>query len=170
MFSSDPLHFSLPWFVVQTKPMAERKALAHITQQGFEAWLPLLRVERRLRGRLGWREEPLFRSYLFVQFDPGQARWVSLRHTPGVARLLGSAAAPMAVPTEVIEVLRGGPGVEKPRVFQAGDEVLFSQGPFKGLQGTFLRLDGRQRAQVLIQTLSQVAKVRVDLADIDPGH
>jgi transcriptional antiterminator RfaH len=79
------------WFVVSTYPQAERRALDHLEQQGYQAYLPLCTIRRRdrvLRTLFHPVEVPLFPSYAFVSFDPQHDPWRPIVNTLGVYALL----------------------------------------------------------------------------------
>ena len=79
------------WFVVSTYPQAERRALDHLQQQGYQAYLPLCTIRRRdrvLRTLFHPVEVPLFPSYAFVSFDPQHDPWRPIVNTLGVYALL----------------------------------------------------------------------------------
>ncbi len=40
------------WYAIHAKPKQEQRALENLERQGFEAWLPLITVEKLRRGRL----------------------------------------------------------------------------------------------------------------------
>jgi transcription antitermination factor NusG len=84
---------SAHWFCVRTHPQAERWALANLTRQGFETYLPLLAVQRQDRVVATLKHTvlvPLFSTYLFVRFDPHEP-WQAISSTYGVRKLLGEA-------------------------------------------------------------------------------
>jgi transcriptional antiterminator RfaH len=76
------------WYVVQTQPNAERKAVVHLARQGFETYLPRYRKSKRHARRTQIVAAPLFPRYLLVSVDLASLRWGSLRSTVGVSGLL----------------------------------------------------------------------------------
>ena len=57
------------WYLVQSKPRNEARALENLLRQGYETYLPLIEVERLQRGKLLKRLEPLFPRYLFLHLE-----------------------------------------------------------------------------------------------------
>lgn len=51
------------------KPQQELRVLRNLQQQGFLVYLPMIQKEAVSKGRLTFKEEPLFKRYLFVYFD-----------------------------------------------------------------------------------------------------
>ena len=76
------------WYAIHSKPRQEERALDNLQRQGFEAWLPMLTVEKVLRGKLVQVTEPMFSRYLFIRLDTEQTNWSPIRSTLGVSRLV----------------------------------------------------------------------------------
>ena len=79
------------WFVVSTRSQAERRAHQHLTEQGYQAYLPLITLTRRDRVTptlLHRVQVPLFPSYIFVRFDPYRDPWRPILSTLGVYDLI----------------------------------------------------------------------------------
>lgn len=51
---------SAQWYVVHSKPRQEARALANLTQQGYDCYLPLRRTEKIYKRGLAIVQEPLF--------------------------------------------------------------------------------------------------------------
>ena len=74
----------MAWFAVRTQPRAEEKAVRHLVNQGFAAYLPRYRRRVRHARRNEIVLRPLFPGYLFVELDPARCRWRSINGTVGV--------------------------------------------------------------------------------------
>ena len=59
------------WYLIHTKIRQERVALENLERQGFESFLPLIRVEKLRRSALVVVEEPLVPRYLFIRLASG---------------------------------------------------------------------------------------------------
>lgn len=152
------------WHLLYTKRGQEKRALVNLERQGFDCYLPLLRLQKLHRGVLVQAEEALFPRYLFVRLDP-QKGWGTLRSTRGVTRLVSFGADAALVPDALIERLRAqeqAAGVLP--VFREGEAVRIGAGSFSGIEGVFLMQDGESRAIVLIELLQQPARLQVELA------
>ncbi|UXN73390.1 hypothetical protein N8D56_21325 [Devosia sp. A8/3-2] len=77
------------WFIVQTNPNCERKAVAEIRRAGFQAHMPRsARVRHHHRtGEPIIKRRPLLVGYVFMRF-PGPANWYALRQCQGVKGVL----------------------------------------------------------------------------------
>ena len=146
------------WYLVHTKPRKEACALENLERQGFSCYLPLLRTEKLRRAKLDTCDEPLFPRYLFIELDTDlQSRsWGPIRSTVGVSRLVTFGAEPAKVPGALVEQLRLHESQLRGQVvplFQTGERVRVTQGPFAGLEGVFQIAEGERRVLVLIEML-----------------
>lgn len=156
------------WYVIHTKPRQEQRALENLQRQGFEAWLPMIELEKVRRGHLARVSEPMFSRYLFIRLDTVQTNWSPIRSTLGVSKLVSFGNTPAAVPDELIDALRHMPPQATQRMMNPGDEVQFVAGPLKGLRGIYQQHDGEARAMVLIELLSQPQTIQTELQALRP--
>src|ERR1700712_2882696 len=94
------------WYVVQTQPNAENKAVTHLNRQGFSTYLPRYLKRRRHARKVDTVAAPLFPNYLFVAIDLAGQGWRSIRSTVGVSRLLCHGDTPSIVTDSVLSALR----------------------------------------------------------------
>ncbi len=157
------------WYLIHSKPRQEARALENLQRQGYEAWLPMLTVEKIRRGRIANVTEPMFSRYLFIRLDTVTSNWAPIRSTLGVSRLVTFGSVPASVPDDLIEALRTAPMQSPQRLLVTGEEVLFVDGPLQGLRGIFQQHDGEARALVLIELLSKPQSIAVSLHDLRPA-
>ena len=159
------------WHVFATYPQAERRATAHLIQQGYEAWLPLVTVRRR--DRVIWSlwhevEVPLFPSYGFVRFDASTTEWGPIRNTPGVFHLFTIAHVPHPVPHGVVEALQATQAarrsVDDDRAsWPPGTACRLAAGPFTGHDAVVIGTrDGRTLVGVMCFGAMREVSVSVD--------
>ena len=84
------------WYVIHTKPRQEQRALENLQRQGFEAWLPMISLEKVRRGHLAQVVEPMFSRYLFIRLDTVQTNWSPIRSTLGVSKLVAFGNTPVS--------------------------------------------------------------------------
>ena len=153
------------WYAVHTHPRKEAMALENLQRQGFESYLPLIKVQKVRRGKAQMVQEPLFARYLFVRLDSSaQGRsWSPIRSTLGVRTLVQFGGRPARVEPELIDWLRGRERDFDPlHLFKPGDVVTITDGPFKGLEALYKGLDGEHRALILLEILSKPVRMLVD--------
>jgi transcriptional antiterminator RfaH len=159
------------WYVIQSKPRQEHKAYQELSNQGYEAFLPMMPVERIVQGQRVNKEEVLFSRYLFVRLSKQVDNWGPLRSTKGVSRLIRFGAfTPCLSHDELSHLKNWVHDLPKKEYFQAGQMLDVITGPFKGMQVTFERLiqaaSGEERALVLFDLLGQVQHLGMNMADL----
>jgi transcriptional antiterminator RfaH len=156
------------WYVVQTHSQAEAKASGHLQRQGFEIYLPKYLKRRRHARRTETVIAPLFPRYLFVAVDMTSQRWLSIRSTIGVTRLVCDGDRPAAVPVAVFEALRsredanGLIQLDRKPQFSPGDKVYIRDGAFQECLGLYEGMTGNERVTVLLDLLGRKVRVSVD--------
>jgi transcriptional antiterminator RfaH len=148
------------WYLVHTKPLAERTAQANLERQGYVTYLPrLLQIARRQQR---WLESvgPLFPRYLFLHLDAQQQSLRPVHSTIGVSNIVRFGMRCTVVRDEVIEELRSradpATGLHKLQAaarFARGTRVRITAGPFCGINGIFERADGDERVMILLNLL-----------------
>jgi transcriptional antiterminator RfaH len=156
------------WYAIHSKPRQEERALDNLQRQGFEAWLPMLTVEKVLRGKLVQVTEPMFSRYLFIRLDTEQTNWSPIRSTLGVSRLVSFGNRPAPIADELIQALRNMPERAPEKLLQPGQAVRVVEGPLKGLEAVYQHADGELRAMVLVDLLSKHHLVSVDTQHLFP--
>jgi transcriptional antiterminator RfaH len=156
------------WYAVHSKPKQEHRALENLQNQGFEAWLPMLALEKLRRGRLAQVVEPMFSRYLFIRLDTEHSNWSPLRSTIGVSRLVSFGNRPAPIADALIQALRQLPERPPERLFQVGQDVTFIDGPLKGLQGVYQAESGEARAMILVELMSKQHLITANVRDLHP--
>jgi transcriptional antiterminator RfaH len=154
------------WYLVQSKPRNEARALENLLRQGYETYLPLMEVERLQRGKLLKKLEPLFPRYLFLHLEEGNDNWGPIRSTLGIAGMVRFGLAYATVSEAVIEGIRERTQEVKKTLFETGDSVQVVSGPLVGLEGVFEIADGEQRSFVLLEFMQKQQRVSVSTADL----
>ena len=157
------------WYLVQSKPRNEARALENLLRQGYETYLPLIEVERLQRGKLLKKQEPLFSRYLFLHLEEGNDNWGPIRSTLGVAGMVRFGQAYAAVSDPVIEAIRERTQEIRKMLFASGDNVQVVSGPLVGLEGVFEIADGEQRSFVLLEFMQKQQRVSISTADLRPA-
>jgi len=159
------------WFVVRTQSRAEEKAMQHLTNQGFMAYLPRYRrrVQHARRNEIVLR--PLFPGYLFVNLDPERCRWRSINGTVGVREILTNGDTPLAVPDRIIDEIRAREdetGAVKLVVptFARGQVVRLLEGPMADVNGLFEEMRDENRVVLLVSLLGRKVRMQVPAAAV----
>ena len=156
------------WYVVQTHSHTEAKASWHLQRQGFEIYLPRYLKRRRHARRTETVIAPLFPRYLFVAVDMTTQRWLPIRSTIGVTRLVCDGDRPAAVPGAVFEALKRREDTngliqlhDKPQ-FLPGDKVCILDGAFQDCLGLYEGMTDNERVTILLELLGRKVRVNLD--------
>lgn len=170
MYPATTFSPSSDWYVIQTKPREDQRALDNLHAQNFEAFQPRCTVTRRRAGQRREVLEPLFPGYVFVALDRLEQDWGPIRSTRGVARLVRFGDEIPALPRGLVERLRALDGIvlaDPLARLKRGDTVRITDGPLAGMQAAFDLLDGEQRVFVLLDWMQRRVRVAVDRSAIE---
>ena len=155
------------WYAVCCKPRQEVVAEENLLRQGFQTYLPRIRMRQRRRGQWIDAVEVLFPRYIFIRVDPMQRSTATVRSTRGVVGMVRFGGQPAVVPDAVMEALRqredaeSGLHEDKRPLFSKGETVKLVEGPLAGMEGIFTEQDGDKRVIVLLELLGKANKVTV---------
>ena len=155
------------WTCVQTEMRRERIAQEHLTRAGFTIYLPRIKIRRPGHAP---KITPLFPSYLFAHID--LSRWISMRWSIAVLRILMDGERPARVPERIIMEVRKREGrdglidLTPHSPLRKGAKVIVMRGSFKGLEGVFEATSPHDRVQILLSLLGQAVPVELPAADV----
>lgn len=136
----------MPWFVIYTKARNEKIVAQKLHEQGIDVYCPLVATRRRWSDRVKTVQEPLFRSYCFVNLAEQERSRVFA--VPGVVRYLFWLKKPAIARDEEIEAIKLmlndiEPGTLMMTQFQPGDRATIASGSFAGMAGSVVRQQGK---------------------------
>ena len=159
------------WFALLVKPRHEKAVSAALQSKCYEEFLPLRSVRQKWSDRYKVVEMPLLAGYTFCRFDPTEK--VHVLRTPGVRKVVGWGAAPVAVEEAEIQALqrliRAGLPAAPCRYLRTGQSIRLDRGPLSGLRGLLLQTRGRSRLVVSITLLQRSVSVEVEQTWISPA-
>lgn len=156
---------TLSWYLVHTKPRQEDVALANLERQGYECYLPQMRIERIRRRKAEVATEPMFPRYLFVRLDSSDQgkSWSPIRSTLGVSQLVHFGARAAKVDETLIDLLRQRErALPTEPMFHSGDSVVIADGPFAGIEAIYQTADAERRAFILLEILAKPVSMHID--------
>ncbi len=157
------------WYVIQSQPNAERKAVAHLERQGFATYLPRYLKRRRHARKVETVPAPLFPRYLFVAIDLGAQRWRSVFSTFGVSRLVCNGDMPAPIADQVLDGLKaredadGFVRLDRRPSFRPGDQIRVLDGVFADCLGLYEGIRDSERVAILLDLLGRKVRVTVDV-------
>jgi transcriptional antiterminator RfaH len=161
------------WFLAHSHPKSEHKAELHLAAQGFRTYLPQIQKTIRHARQLKTVRAPLFPRYLFVVLNLERDRWLSVRSTVGVSRLLTLRdGRPEPVPVGIVEALIERSDANVMRLdddLVKGQQVRILCGPFADFVGTLERLDAAGRVQVLLAMMGTTIPVQIHRSALSPA-
>jgi len=156
---------TLSWYLVHTKPRQEDIALANLERQGYECYLPQMRIERIRRRKAEVATEPMFPRYLFVRLDSSDQgkSWSPIRSTLGVSQLVHFGARVARVDDTLVHLLRQREwALPTEAMFHSGDLVVIADGPFAGIEAIYQTSDAERRAFILLEILAKPVSMHID--------
>lgn len=159
------------WYLVYTKAKSENLAQDNLNRQGFTTYLPLLKRNKRIRGRYRPIIEALFPRYLFILLDTKTDNWMPIRSTVGVSNLVRFGSTPAQVPQDLVEDLlsqtdEDGMRIESERIYNQGDQVEFVDGTMEGYRAIFEKYVSAERIAVLLDIVGKHTRMLVSKHDI----
>ncbi len=156
------------WLAIYTKPRWEKKVFRLLTDKGITAYCPLNKVYKKWSDRVKKVEEPLFKSYLFVQVTEEERTRV--RMTDGVINFVYWLGKPAVVKPFEIDAIRKFLNeyddviAEPLGRLEPGTAVMIGSGVMMGAEGVVEKMDNRW-AEVRIESIGFVLR-----AKIEPGR
>lgn len=146
------------WYVAQTHPNKESRAIQHLVGQGFSTFFPRFRKREVRRSADQVRLKPVFPGYVFVRLDLAAQSWWSIRSTRGVRALVGPRLGqPQAVPEPVMTYLfrrcQDEVMITLADALQPGDLVQINTGPLFNRIATVAALPASGRVALLFELL-----------------
>ena len=153
------------------KMQQENKAKDNLKRQGFTVYLPLAPYNSRKKGRATKNTKAMFPGYLFIEADPEHQDLSVIRATLGCIEFLGLGMSPAVVPDQVIASIKEAENILDGRYeinqgFILGSKHELMEQGFHGHAATFLTLDGKERARVLVMLLNTEHEVIIPVSSL----
>jgi transcriptional antiterminator RfaH len=159
------------WYLIYTKPRAEKLAQENLQRQKFTTYLPLIQKTQRRRGKYVALIEPMFPRYLFIHLNCTTDNWAPIRSTLGVSSIVRFATYPMQVPDSLLVTLQkneneNGIQLISQKEFQFGDCIRIIDGAMTGVEGVFESKTSKERVIVLLNIAGQYTRVNMTRHDL----
>ncbi len=146
------------WYAVYTKPRWEKKVNSLLTEKGFDSYCPLNKVRRKWSDRIKLVEEPLFKSYVFVNIEESERN--SIRMTNGVMNFVYWLGKPAVIKEkEIIAIknfLNDYEDVQiSPIQLSPSQRVKITTGPLMDREGKVVDIRGKM-VKVAIDSLGYI--------------
>jgi transcriptional antiterminator NusG len=173
---------AMRWYVVHVYSGFEKKVAESIREQvrqkdmedHFEEILvPTEEVVEMRRGQKFNAERKFFPGYVLAKMDLSDESWHLVKNTPKVTGFLGSRGRPSPISdAEADRILRQvKEGVERPKpsiIFEIGEQVRVSDGPFTSFNGLVEEVDEeRSRVKVAVSIFGRATPVELEYGQVE---
>ena len=158
------------WFAIYVKSRSEKKVLKLLEDIGIESFLPLITRVKQWSDRKKKVEEPLFRSYLFVNIPLND--YYTVLNVNGVVKFITFERKPVPVPdNQIIAIKEYLNDTELHSInyedFKEGELVRVKTGQMKDLVGRFVKINGKHRVIIDIEAVGLSLAVNVARSNVE---
>ena len=160
----------MAWYVVYTKSRSEKKVNKELIDKGYSSYLPIIKTMKQWSDRKKKVEQPLIPGYVFV--NTNQTYFTKILQISGVVNFVKFNKLPARVRDVDIEnikiLLRETEHVSVTnQQFTKGEEVLISDGKFKGFKGIIDYQRGKSSLVLSLLELGMSIKVEIPVEHIN---
>lgn len=155
------------WYLLYTKPRAEKKVALELELKGYRVYLPLQRSLRVWSDRKKWVEEPLFKSYLFIRTEL-EKNFYDILNTNGVVKFVNFEKTPARVNEQELDLVKrilGEVDINFTSIelgsLELGAEVEIIAGPLIGHKGKLSNIQGNTKVILELSSIQQGLVVTV---------
>jgi transcription antitermination factor NusG len=158
-----------PWWVAHTKARFEKAFAADLLVRNIAYFVPMLERVRVSGGRRRRAMMPLFPSYVFFSGD-AETRYRALS-TGRLCQVLRVADQTQLIGelTELQQALDSRAALDPYPQAAIGRRCRIKAGPFRGLEGTVVRWNGRTRIVLEVGMLGRGAAMEIDADLLEPA-
>lgn len=151
------------WYVIYTKPKAEKKVAKSLEAAQMEVYCPVVTEVHQWSDRKKKVEVPLFTSYVFIRIPEKDRPRVF--HYPGVVRYLYWLGKPAIVRDSEIETIKDWLNDDNfhdlnIESLMPGDRVKINAGAFKDREGVIQHV-GSKRLRLVLPELGCTVSVKI---------
>ena len=158
------------WFAIYVKSRSEKKVLKLLEDIGIESFLPLITRVKQWSDRKKKVEEPLFRSYLFVNISLSD--YYTVLNVNGVVKFITFEKKPVPVPdNQIIAIKKYLNDTELHSIdyedFKEGELVRIKSGQMKYRIGRFVKINGKHRIIIDIEAVGQSIPINIARSNVE---
>lgn len=172
---------TMKWYVLQAYSGYENKVreslLERFKQAGKlpalgEILIPRETVQENRNGKKRTSSRTFYPGYVFVQLELTDEIWHLVKDTPKLNGFVGGRTPVIVADREISSVAQqAAAGAAKPKpkiVFDAGDHVRVTDGPFANFTGTIEEVKPeKQKVRVLVSIFGRATPVELDYGQVE---
>jgi len=152
------------WFAIYVKSRSEKKVALALEDHGIAFYLPLIRVLKQWSDRKKWVEEPLFKSYIFVEIE--EIQYYEVLQVPGVVRYITFEKKAVPIRTAQIEAIKyfldeKTPEFDAEQKWEKGHQVEVISGSMTGLIGQLVDVKGKHKVSITIDAINRSILIQI---------
>ena len=173
---------ALRWYVVHVYSGFERKVAQSIREQAqqkglgdsiAEVLVPTEEVVELRRGSKVNAERKFLPGYVLIKMEMNDESWHLVKNTPKVTGFLGAKGKPAPIPESEINHVQTQvkEGIERPKpaiIFEIGEQVRVSDGPFTSFNGLVEEVDEEKgRLKVAVSIFGRATPVELEYTQVE---
>ena len=152
------------WYAVYVKSRAEKKIAVELMYENIDYYLPLIKRLKLWSDRKKWIEEPLFRSYIFVNIEPMD--YYKVLAVQGVVKYISFEGNAVPIPISQINAIKyyleeNDPEDIDNACWEKGQKVEVISGSMIGLMGELVEVRGKHRVKVEIEIVGSALLIDI---------
>ncbi|HEY9114167.1 MAG TPA: UpxY family transcription antiterminator [Bacteroidales bacterium] len=152
------------WFALYVKSRWEKKVGISMEEHGIDYYLPLIRQLKQWSDRKKWVEEPLFKSYIFVNIEEKQ--YYEVLQVPGVVRYITFEKKAVPIREQQIEAIKyflneKEPEFDTEQKWEKGRQVEVISGSMTGLIGQLVDVKGKHKVSITIDAINRTLLIQI---------
>jgi len=173
---------AMRWYVIHVYSGFERKVASSIKEQAQqkgmeplieEVLVPMEEVVELRRGAKVNAERKFFPGYVLIKMEMTDETWHLVKNTPKVTGFLGGKGRPSPISDAEAERIlhQVAEGIERPKpsvIFEIGEQVRVSDGPFTSFNGLVEEVDEEKgRLKVAVSIFGRATPVELEYSQVE---